>query len=49
MTHTDAPTTWAAALGQLQLSVNRPNFDTWLRDTVGLRCEDDVFVVGAQQ
>jgi chromosomal replication initiator protein len=56
MTHTDAAntwvadaaTTWAAALGQLQLSVNKPNFDTWLRDTVGLRFDDDVFVVGAR-
>ncbi|MBI5289845.1 MAG: chromosomal replication initiator protein DnaA [Chloroflexi bacterium] len=40
-------TTWAAALGQLQVSVNKPNFDTWLRDTVGIRFEDDTFVVGA--
>jgi len=40
-------TTWAAALGQLQVSVNKANFDTWLRDTVGLRFDDDTFVVGA--
>ena len=46
MTNTDAATTWAAALGQLQLSVNKANFDTWLRETVGLRFDDEIFVVG---
>jgi chromosomal replication initiator protein len=45
---TDAPaTTWEAALGQLQLRVTRANYDTWLRDTVGVRHEGDAFVVGA--
>ena len=29
-------------------AVTRANFDTWLRDTVGLRHEDGRFVVGAQ-
>lgn len=38
---------WEAALGQLELQVTRPNFETWLRGTVGLRIEDGVFVVGA--
>ncbi len=47
MKDNDAATTWAAALGQLQVSVNKPNFDTWLRDTVGLRFDDETFVVGA--
>jgi chromosomal replication initiator protein len=42
-----AAATWNAALGQLQLSVTRANFDTWLRDTVGLRHDSDAFVVGA--
>lgn len=37
---------WETALGQLELQVTRPNFDTWLRDTIGLRLEDDRFVVG---
>ena len=40
-------TTWETTLGQLQLLVTRANFDTWLRDTVGLRHEDGRFVVGA--
>ncbi|MBI2724194.1 MAG: chromosomal replication initiator protein DnaA [Chloroflexi bacterium] len=40
--------TWVATLGQLELQVTRANFDTWLRDTVGLRQEDERFTVGAQ-
>jgi len=36
---------WARALGQLQLQVNRINYDTWLRDSQGINCENDVFVV----
>ena len=39
---------WEATLGQLELQVTRPNFDTWLRHTRGLHFEDDAFVVGAQ-
>jgi len=37
---------WDAALGQLQIHVTRPNYDTWLKDTRGLRLEDGHFVVG---
>jgi len=37
---------WDAALGQLQIHVTRPNYDTWLKDTRGLRIEDGCFVVG---
>ncbi|MDR9459161.1 MAG: chromosomal replication initiator protein DnaA [Dehalococcoidia bacterium] len=37
---------WEAVLGELQLQVNRTNFDTWLKDTVGLSYEGDKFVVG---
>ena len=47
MTTGDAATVWAAALGQLQVFVTKANYDTWLRDTVGLRMEGDRFVVGA--
>lgn len=41
-------TTWAATLGQLQMIVTPANYDTWLRETVGLRHADGCFVVGAQ-
>ena len=37
---------WEAALGELQLQVNKPNYDTWLRDTTGISYQDDLFVVG---
>ena len=37
---------WEAALGELQLQINRTNYDTWLRDTVGLSYNDEQFVVG---
>ena len=37
---------WDTALGQLQLQVTRPNYDTWLKDTVGLSTENGSFLVG---
>jgi len=37
---------WDTALGQLQLQVTRPNYDTWLKDTVGLAADDGSFLVG---
>jgi len=37
---------WDAALGQLQIHVTRPNYDTWLKDTRGLRIDSGSFVVG---
>ncbi len=38
--------TWAAVLGGLQLEVTRHNFDTWLKDTVGLSAQGGEFSVG---
>jgi chromosomal replication initiator protein len=37
---------WEAVLGELQLQLTRTNYDTWLKDTVGLSCHGDQFVVG---
>ncbi|HSP55288.1 MAG TPA: DnaA/Hda family protein, partial [Dehalococcoidia bacterium] len=37
---------WDAALGQLQIHVTKPNYDTWLKDTQGVRFSDGQFVVG---
>jgi len=37
---------WEAALGELQLQLSRTNYDTWLKDTVGLSYQGDQFVVG---
>jgi chromosomal replication initiator protein len=38
--------TWTAALGELQLQVSRPNFNTWLKDTSGISYKNNVFAVG---
>ncbi len=37
---------WEAALGELELQVNKPNFRTWLAKTVGLSHQENRFVVG---
>jgi chromosomal replication initiator protein len=37
---------WEAVLGELQLQLTRTNYDTWLRDTIGLSYQGDQFVVG---
>jgi len=37
---------WEAALGELQVQVSKPNFDTWLKDTKGVSCRDGLFTVG---
>ncbi|NLX35868.1 MAG: chromosomal replication initiator protein DnaA [Chloroflexi bacterium] len=42
----DAYQLWQATLGQLQLQLERPTFDTWVRDTHALSYEDGVLVVG---
>ncbi|MBI4308008.1 MAG: chromosomal replication initiator protein DnaA [Chloroflexi bacterium] len=46
MTSQPARDIWEAALGELQLQVTRPNYETWLKDTVGLTVEDGRFTVG---
>jgi chromosomal replication initiator protein len=37
---------WQSALGKLQIQVSKANYTTWLSDSQGLNCRDDVFVVG---
>jgi chromosomal replication initiator protein len=39
---------WPAALGELQLQMTQATFDTWLRDSRLLKCEDGTFVVGVK-
>ncbi len=36
---------WEAALGEIQLQVNRPNYRTWFRETRGLSYQDNQFVI----
>jgi len=42
-----APALWQAVLGQLQLQVTRPIYETYLRETAGVRYGDGVLVVAA--
>ena len=37
---------WETALGQLQIEINKPNYQTWLGKTVGLSYQGNRFVVG---
>lgn len=39
---------WQAALGELRLQMTKATFDTWVRNTQLVSCQDDVFVIGAQ-
>ncbi len=44
---TSAKDIWETALGELQIQITRPNYDTWLKETVGIKYQDDLFVIGA--
>ena len=36
---------WSAVLGQLQLEIPRPNYETWLKPTLALRLSDDILTI----
>jgi chromosomal replication initiator protein len=38
---------WNIALAELQIQVTRPNYETWLKDTVAVRFDNGLFVVAA--
>jgi len=44
----DAIRLWRAAVGQLELELAKPTFDTWLRNTWAVSYEDGVLVIGVQ-
>jgi len=46
MVQDEARRVWDAVLGELQLQMTRHNFDTYLRDTVGLELTHDRLMVG---
>ncbi len=46
-TETSPQHLWEVALAELQLQVTRPNYETWLKDTVGVLFDNGLFVVGA--
>ncbi len=37
---------WEAALGELQLQVNKPNYHTWFKGAKGLAYQGDQFIIG---
>lgn len=46
MTYGTARETWQAVLGEIQLQVTRPIYDTWLKDTHGISISNDLLAVG---
>lgn len=44
----DVKRIWQAALGELQLQLTKATYDTWLRDTTGIACEDGAFLVAVR-
>lgn len=42
----DANQLWQTALGQLEIQLDRPTYDTWIKDTEVISYEDDVLVIG---
>jgi len=43
----NAEQAWQAALGELQLQLTKPTFDTWVKNTHVISWEDRTFVIGA--
>jgi len=39
---------WQSVLGQLQMEMPKASFDTWVRDTHLVKCEDDSFSIGVR-
>ena len=39
---------WQAALGELQLQMTKATFDTWVKKTHVVSCEDGTFIIGVQ-
>ena len=46
MTNHQPKSVWQAVLGELQVQVTRPSYETWLKDTVGLAHQNGEFIVG---
>jgi chromosomal replication initiator protein len=39
---------WKATLGELELQMTKATFNTWLKDTTLLTCEDGVYIIGVR-
>jgi chromosomal replication initiator protein len=42
----DPKETWEVARSQLRLQMTKSTYETWVRDTICLACEDSAFVIG---
>ena len=42
----NANSLWQSVLGDLQVRVNRPSYETWLKDTQGLRHGNGQLIIG---
>ncbi len=43
----NADKVWQIALAELELQMTRATFDTWVRPTVSISWDQDIFVLGA--
>ena len=39
---------WTATLGQLQMEMPKASYDTWVKNSKLVSCEDNRFVIGVQ-
>ncbi len=39
---------WQAAIGQLQMDMPKASYDTWVRDTQVVDCNEGMFTIGVQ-
>jgi len=42
----EAQRIWSSTLEKLRTQVNKPNYQTWFKNTTGLNCDENHFVVG---
>ena len=46
MTELIAKNFWQTVLGDIQIQITRPTYETWLKDTVGIKYKNKIFTVG---
>ena len=47
-TNRQAATVWTAVLGKLELSIPRPSFETWIKNSVGLSIDEENLTVSVE-
>ena len=46
MTDLKAKHFWQTVLGDMQIQITRPTYETWLKDTIGIEYRKNTFIVG---